>query len=75
MKIDLISFIFGIIIAVSAFIIIEYVYGKIFGNKKLRELTREVKRLQAVVKKKDDLIQKSLKEMQKLEVKDEERTE
>ena len=75
MQIDLISFIFGIIIAVSALIIIEYVYGKIFGNKKLRELNREVRRLQAVVKKKDDLIQKSLKEMQKLEVKDEKHTE
>ncbi len=71
MQIDLMSFIFGIIIAVSAIIIVEYVYGKIFGNKKLRELNREVRRLEAVVKKKDELIQKSLKEMQKLEVKDE----
>jgi hypothetical protein len=75
MQIDLMSFIFGIIIAVSAIIIIEYIYGKIFGNKRLRELNREVRRLRAVVKKKDELIQKSLKEMQKLEVKDEERTE
>ena len=71
MQIHLISFIFGIIIAVSVIIIIEFLYGKIFGNKKLREASREVRRLKAIIKKKDELVQKSLKEMQKVEGKDE----
>jgi hypothetical protein len=71
MQIHLLSFIFGVIIAVSVIIIIEFLYGKIFGNKRLREASREIRRLQAIVKKKDELIQKSLKEMQKIEDKDE----
>lgn len=71
MQIHLLSFVFGIIIAVSVIIIIEFLYGKIFGNKKLREASREVRRLQAIIKKKDELVQKSLKEMQKIEDKNE----
>lgn len=71
MLIDLPSFIFGFILALSIVIVVEYIYGKLFGNKKIRELNREVRRLQAVIKKKNELIEKSLKEMKKVEEKDE----
>ncbi len=63
MKIELFSFIFGIILTLAAVIIAEHVYGKFFGNRKLRELDREVKRLTKVLQKKDDLIRKSLHEI------------
>jgi len=63
MKIELFSFLFGIIIAVATIIVIEHIYGKFFGNKKLKELQRQVKHLTKVVAKKDELIKKSLAEM------------
>ena len=70
MRIELFSFIFGMVMAMAIVIVVEYSFGKIFGNKKLRQLNREVKRLQAVIKKKDELIAKSLIEIQRAEVKD-----
>jgi len=63
MKIELFSFIFGIILTLAVVIIAEHIYGKFFGNRKLRELDREVKRLTKVLQKKDDLIRKSLHEI------------
>ncbi len=69
MNIDIISFLFGVIIALAVIIIFEKVYGKIFGNRRLRELEREVKRLQGISQKKDDLIKRSLKTIQNEEKK------
>jgi hypothetical protein len=72
MQLDILSFAFGIIIALSTIIVVEKVYGMIFGNRKQRELAREVKRLQGIVQKKDELIKKSLKTMQDEEKKNNE---
>ncbi len=69
MSIDIISFMFGVIIALAVIIIFEKVYGKLFGNRRLRELEREVRRLQGIIQKKDDLIKKSLKTIQSEEKK------
>ncbi|MBN2411997.1 hypothetical protein JXQ31_09925 [candidate division KSB1 bacterium] len=69
MNIDIISFLFGVIIALAVIIIFEKVYGKVFGNRRLRELEREVRRLQGINQKKDDLIKKSLKTIQSEEKK------
>jgi Sec-independent protein translocase protein TatA len=72
MKIELLSFVFGIIITLATVIILERVYGKIFGNKRLRELDREVGRLRRIVQKKDELIKKSLRDIKEKEIKNDE---
>jgi len=72
MHLDLISFAFGIIIALSMTLVVEKVYGLLFGNRRQRELAREVKRLQSIIRKKDELIKKSLKTMQDEELKNNE---
>ena len=69
MKIELLSFAFGIIITLATVIIFERIYGKLFGNKKLRELDREVVRLRKIIQKKDELIKKSLRDMKDKEKK------
>jgi len=69
MNIDIISFLFGVIITLAMIIIVEKVYGKLFGNRRLRELEREVRRLQGINQKKDELIKKSLKTIQNEEKK------
>ena len=70
MQIDLLSFIFGAVIAVAIMIIVDRIYTKFWGSKRSRELAREVRKLQAVIKKKDDLINKSLQEMKKSSMED-----
>ena len=65
MQIDLLSFIFGGVFILALVIILDRFYAKFWGNKKERDLTREVRRLKAVIKKKDELINKSLQEMKK----------
>ncbi len=67
MNIELFSFIFGVVIALAVVIVVEHIYGKVFGNRKLRELQRENGRLRKVVQKKDELIRKSLKEIEERE--------
>ena len=67
MEIDLISFFFGVVLTLALVLVAERVYGRFFGNKELRKLRREVKRLQGVVRKKDELIKKSLKDLEKRE--------
>lgn len=67
--IHLMSFIFGVVLTLAVVIIIERLYGKIFGNRKLRQLEREIIRLRRIVQKKDELIKKSLKEIQDQEKK------
>jgi len=69
MNIDIISFLFVVIITLAMIIIVEKVYGKLFGNRRLRELEREVRRLQGINQKKDELIKKSLKTIQNEEKK------
>ncbi|NOY59913.1 MAG: hypothetical protein GXO75_13435 [Calditrichaeota bacterium] len=71
MRIDLLSFFFGVVLSLAIVIVAENLYGKIFGNKKLNQLNREVRRLKAIVQKKDELIKKSLKTMQEKEAKNE----
>ena len=61
MQVDLISFGFGVLIALALIIVAEKVFGIVFGNKRLRELERENRRLQGIIQKKDELIRKSLK--------------
>ena len=70
MQIDLFSFFFGVLLALAGIIVIDKLVGSIWGNKKTRELQREVRRLKVIVKKKDELIAKSLREMKKVESKD-----
>ena len=70
MNIHLLSFVFGVVITLAIVIIVERVYGKLFGDRKLRKLERENIRLRKVVQKKDDLIKRSLKEIQEKEKKD-----
>ncbi len=72
LNIHLLSFIFGVVLTLAVVIIVERVYGKLFGDRKLRVLQRENNRLRKVVQKKDELIKRSLKEMQEKEKKDEE---
>ncbi len=72
MQLDVLSFVFGIVIAIAVLIIVEKIYGMIFGNKRLRELEREVRRLQGIIQKKDDLIKKSLKTIETEEKKNNE---
>ena len=71
MKIDLISFLCGVILTVAVLIVVERFFGAFWGNRKLRKLQKEVYRLQSLLRKKDDLIKKSLKELQKSETKNE----
>ncbi len=68
MDIDLLSFFFGMVITLALVLVAERVYGRFFGNKELRQLRREVKRLRGIVRKKDELIKKSLKDMETREV-------
>ena len=70
MQIDLLSFFFGVVIAVAIMIIVDRIYTKFWGSRKTRELTREVRKLKAVIKKKDELINKSLQEMKKSSLED-----
>jgi len=67
MEIDLISFFAGAVLTLAVVLVAERVYGRFFGNKELRRLRRENKRLQGIVRKKDELIKKSLKEMESRE--------
>jgi hypothetical protein len=64
MEIDLISFFFGVVLTLAIILVAERVYGRFFGNKELRKLRREVKRMQGILRKKDELIKKSLKDME-----------
>jgi hypothetical protein len=66
-KIELLSFAVGVLFALALVIVAETVYGKIFGNRKLREQAREIKRLQGIIHRKDELVRKSLKSMQDME--------
>ncbi|MDZ7725836.1 MAG: hypothetical protein U5R06_24175 [candidate division KSB1 bacterium] len=75
MQIELFSFGFGVVFTLAIVIILEAVWGKLFGNRKLRELERQVKRLTKVVQKKDELIKKSLQSIQKEEKNDKEQHE
>lgn len=67
MEIDLISFFAGVVLTLAVVLVAERVYGRFFGNRELRRLRRENKRLQGVVRKKDELIRKSLREMESRE--------
>lgn len=68
-NIHLLSFVFGVVMTLAVVIIVERVYGKIFGDRKFRKLERENIRLRKVVQKKDELIKRSLKEIQEKEKK------
>lgn len=63
MEIHPISLFIGVVLTLAVIIVAEKVYGRFFGNKELRKLRREVKRLQGILRKKDELIKKSLKDM------------
>jgi len=71
MKIDLVSFIFGAIIMLAIVVVVERIYGTIWGNRRLRQLKREVVKLKGILRKKDELIKKSLKAIEEAEKKDE----
>ncbi len=72
MHIELFSFAAGVLLTLAAIIVFERLFGKLFGNRKLRNLEMEVKRQQKIIRKKDDLIKKSLQNMQKEAVNDKE---
>ncbi|MBN1542859.1 hypothetical protein JW992_11990 [candidate division KSB1 bacterium] len=65
MTIDLLSFLFGVLTALAVVIVFERFWGKFFGNRRIRELERQMARLRQTLKKKDDLIVKSLKSLEK----------
>ena len=71
MKIEIFSFLLGLLFALAAIITFERLFGIIFGNRKIKKLEREVKRLKFVLKKKDELIKKSLKTFHDSELKNE----
>ena len=70
MNIDIISFVFGVIITLAFVVVAEHIYGRFFGNRKLRELSREIRRLQGVAAKKDELMKKALKAFKDQEERD-----
>ena len=70
MNIDIISFVFGVIITLAFVVVSEHIYGRFFGNRKLRELSREIRRLQGVAAKKDELMKKALKAFKDQEERD-----
>lgn len=65
MTIDIFSFFWGMILMLALVIIVERVWGRFWSNKKIRELQRQVRRLETTVKKKDEMIVKSLKALEK----------
>jgi hypothetical protein len=69
MKIELFSFLSGVLIALAAMIVFEKVYGTIFGNRREKRLAKEVKHLKATIKKKDDFIKKSIQQLKKEDAK------
>jgi hypothetical protein len=71
MKIEIFSFLFGVLFALAAIITFERFFGILFGNRKIKKLEREVKRLKFVLKKKDELIKKSLKTFHDSELRNE----
>jgi len=68
MSIDFFSFIFGAIIMLALVIVLDKLYATFWGSRKVRSLTKEVRRLRAIIRRKDKLIEKSLKEMNKEEL-------
>ncbi len=65
MTIDVFSFFLGMVLMLALVIIVERVWGHFWSNKKIRELQRQVRRLETTVKKKDEMIIKSLKALEK----------
>ena len=70
MQIDVLSFFFGAVLMLALVIVVDRIYSKFWGSKKTRTLAREVRRLKSIIKKKDDLINKSLREMKKNNMED-----
>ncbi len=64
MTIDLLSFIFGMILAIAGVIVFETIWGKLFANKQTRELRKEVHRLRTALRKKDEYVRKALSKLQ-----------
>ena len=68
MNIDLFSFIFGAVIMLALVIVLDKLYATFWGSRKVRSLSKEVRRLRGLIRRKDKLIEKSLKEMNKEEL-------
>ncbi|HNT64462.1 MAG TPA: hypothetical protein PKN04_01645 [bacterium] len=65
MRIELLSFLFGVLTTLAVIIVFERIWGRFFGNRRIRELEREANRLRQTIKRKDELIVKSLKSLEK----------
>lgn len=70
MQIDLVSFIFGAVLMLALVICVDRIYTSLWGSKKTRSALREARRLKGIIRKKDELINKSIREMKKIDKKE-----
>ncbi|OGL46448.1 MAG: hypothetical protein A2161_02385 [Candidatus Schekmanbacteria bacterium RBG_13_48_7] len=61
-----IGIISGVIIGLALSIVFSKILGSFFGSKRERQLAQEVKELKTRLKKKDDLIKKAVKSVEKV---------
>ena len=57
----------GVIIGLAVSIVFTNVLGRFFGSKRERELAQEVKELKMRLRKKDELIKKAVKSVEKVD--------
>lgn len=65
MRIDLLSFFFGVLLTLAVLIVVDRVYPFLGGGRRARQLARKVRELQNVIRRKDQLIRKSIEELKK----------
>jgi hypothetical protein len=64
MTIDLFSFVSGAVLTLAFVLLWEKIWGKLFGNRELRELRKRIQHLEGLIRRKDALIVKSLKSLE-----------
>jgi hypothetical protein len=56
----------GIVVGMAVSIVFNHAFGRFFGSKREKELLTEVKDLRSRLRKKDDLIKKAVKDVEKI---------
>ena len=56
----------GIVVGMAVSIVFNHAFGRFFGSKREKELLSEVKDLQSRLKKKNELIKKAVKDVEKM---------
>ena len=59
----------GIVIGLALSIVFNHAVGRFFGSRREKELLAEVKELRSRLRKKDDLIKKAVKDVERVNVK------